>query len=127
MYKQAAQAYQKTSQVAVSPRELEATILMKAAARLQLVKDEWEQTSFAEKDEALTYNRKLWTVLVTSVTSPDNPLPQPIKDNIATLGVFIFRHTMDILMNPEPDKLGTLISINRSIAEGLRAQPQTAG
>lgn len=99
---------------------------MKAAARLQLVKDEWEETSFAEKDETLTYNRKLWTILVTSVTSPENPLPQPIKDNIATLGVFIFRHTMDILIDPQPEKLNTLISINRSIAEGLRAQPAAA-
>ncbi len=75
MYKQAAQAYQKTSQVAVSPRELEATLLMKAAARLQLIKDEWDNSSLAEIDDALTYNRKLWTILVTSVTNPENPCP----------------------------------------------------
>ncbi|MFN4127180.1 flagellar biosynthesis regulator FlaF [Pannonibacter indicus] len=124
MYKQAAQAYQKTSQVAVSPRELEATLLMKAAARLQLIKDEWESSSLAEIDDALTYNRKLWTILVTSVTNPENPLPDQIKSNIASLGVFIFKHTMALLADPHPDKLNTLISINRSIAEGLRARPE---
>ncbi|WP_417670873.1 flagellar biosynthesis regulator FlaF [Roseibium sp.] len=124
MYKQAAQAYQKTSQVAVSPRELEATLLMKAAARLQLIKDEWEETSFADKDEALTYNRKLWTILVTSATSAESQLPQEIKNNLASLGVFVFKHTMAIMVDPVPEKLNTLISINRNIAEGLRAKPE---
>lgn len=124
MYKQAAQAYQKTSQVAVSPRELEATLLMKAAARLQLIKDEWDESSFAEKDEALTYNRKLWTILVTSATSEENPLPQDVKNNLASLGVFVFKQTMAVMMDPQPDKLNTLISINRNIAAGLRARAE---
>ncbi|NVK34190.1 MAG: flagellar biosynthesis regulator FlaF [Rhodobacteraceae bacterium] len=123
MYKQAAQAYQKTSQVAVSPRELEATLLMKAAARLQLIKDDWEETSFAEKDEALAYNRKLWTILATSITSPENELPQDIKNNLTNLALFIFKHTMNVMIDPAPEKLNTLISINRNIAEGLRSRP----
>lgn len=126
MYKQAAQAYQKASQVAVSPRELEANLLMKAAARLQLIKDEWQESTLAEKDDALTYNRKLWTVLVTSATSAESQLPQEIKNNMATLGLFVFKQTMTILMTDDADKVGAIISINRAIAEGLRAQPQEA-
>ncbi|WP_150525609.1 flagellar biosynthesis regulator FlaF [Roseibium sediminis] len=124
MYKQAAQAYQKTSQVAVSPRELEANLLMKAAARLQLVKDEWKQSSLAQRDDALTYNRKLWTILVTSATNGDNPLPQEIKNNIASLGVFVFKQTMEAMADEEGNKLNSLISINRAIAEGLRARAE---
>jgi flagellar biosynthesis activator protein FlaF len=124
MYKQAAQAYQKTSQVAVSPRELEANLLMKAAARLQLIKDEWEEASLAEKDDALVYNRKLWTILVTSATSEESPLPQEIKNNIATLGVYIFKQTMSVLTTDDSNMLASIISINRAIAEGLRAQPE---
>lgn len=128
MYKQAAQAYQKTAQVAaVSPRELEANLLMKAAARLQLIKDEWEDSSLAEKDDALVYNRKLWTILVTSATSSESELPQDIKNNVATLGVFVFKQTMAIMTTDDSNKLGVLISINRSIAEGLRSQPAEAG
>ncbi len=97
---------------------------MKAAARLQLIKDEWDETSFAEKDEALAYNRKLWTVLVTSATGAESELPQDIKNNLASLAVFIFKQTMNVLANPEPEKLNVMISINRSIAEGLRARPE---
>lgn len=127
MYKQAAQAYQKTSQVAaVSPRELEANLLMKAAARLQLIKDEWDESSLAEKDDALVYNRKLWTILVTSATNPESQLPQDIKNNVASLGVFVFKQTMAIMTTEDSNKIDVLISINRSIAEGLRSQPAEA-
>ncbi|MBO6893283.1 MAG: flagellar biosynthesis regulator FlaF [Roseibium sp.] len=124
MYKQAAQAYQKTSQVAVSPRELEANLLMKAAARLQLIKDEWEESSLAEKDDALVYNRKLWSILVTSATSAESQLPQDIKNNIASLGVFIFKQTMTVMTSDDSNKLTSIININRAIAEGLRAQAE---
>lgn len=125
MYKQAAQAYQKTAQVAAaSPRELEANLLMKAAARLQLIKDEWDDLSLAEVDDALIYNRKLWTVLVTSATSAESALPQDVKNNIGSLGVFVFKQTMNVITGQDPEKLSSLISINRTIAEGLRAQPE---
>ncbi len=98
---------------------------MKAAARLQLIKDEWQEASLAEKDEALVYNRKLWSILVTSATSEASQLPQDIKNNIASLGVFVFKQTISVMTSDDENKLNSLISINRSIAEGLRAQPAT--
>jgi len=97
---------------------------MKAAARLQLIKDEWNESSLAEKDDALVYNRKLWTILVTSATNQDSQLPQDIKNNIASLGVFVFKQTMSIITTNDSSKVDVLISINRAIAEGLRSQPQ---
>ncbi|PVB59280.1 flagellar biosynthesis regulatory protein FlaF [Labrenzia sp. 011] len=112
--------------MAISPRELEANLLMKAAARLQLIKDEWEDSSLAEKDDALVYNRKLWTILVTSATSEESQLPQDIKNNIATLGVFIFKQTIAIMTDDDANKLTSIIGINRAIAEGLRSQPEAA-
>jgi flagellar protein FlaF len=99
---------------------------MKAAARLQLIKDEWDESSLAEKDDALVYNRKLWTILVTSATNPESQLPQDIKNNVASLGVFVFKQTMAIMTTEDSNKIDVLISINRSIAEGLRSQPAEA-
>ncbi|WP_299817098.1 flagellar biosynthesis regulator FlaF [uncultured Roseibium sp.] len=110
----------------MSPRELEANLLMKAAARLQLIKDEWEDSSLAEKDDALVYNRKLWTILVTSATSAESELPQDIKNNIATLAVFIFKQTITIMTDDDAGKLASIIGINRAIAEGLRSSPELA-
>jgi flagellar protein FlaF len=115
----AANAYSKVAQTTQSPRELEASILMKAATRLQSIRDDWAGRA-KELDEALTYNRKLWTILVSSVTRPENPLPAPIKQNVANLGLFIFNHTLSVMSEPKPERLGILVSINREIAAGLR-------
>ncbi|WP_046868307.1 flagellar biosynthesis regulator FlaF [Microvirga massiliensis] len=115
----AASAYSRTAQTGQTPRELEASILMKSASRLQGIRDDWANRS-GELDEALTYNRKLWTVLVSSVTRPENPLPTPIKQNMVNLGLFIFNHTLSLMASPAPERIGILVSINRELAAGLR-------
>lgn len=94
---------------------------MKAAIRLQNVKDNWE-TLRGELDDALTYNRKLWVILSTSATSADNPLPTAIKESIGSLGIFVFKHTISVLANPAPERLNILINVNRDIAAGLRGR-----
>lgn len=96
---------------------------MKAAARLQLIKDDWDDLSLAEIDDALIYNRKLWTVLVSSATSPESELPLEIKNNVGSLAVFVFKQTMNVITSQDPEKLSSMININRTIAEGLRTGP----
>ncbi|CAH1675991.1 hypothetical protein BOSEA31B_14355 [Hyphomicrobiales bacterium] len=94
---------------------------MKAAVRLQNVKDNWE-TQRGELDDALTFNRKLWVILTTSATSADNPLPVTVKESIGSLGLFVFKHTISVLANPAPERLNILINVNRDIAAGLRGR-----
>ena len=74
----------------------------------------------ASSSTALTYNRKLWTILVSSATDAGNPLPAGIKQNVANLGIFIFNHTLAVMTQPAPERLAILIDINREIAAGLR-------
>lgn len=97
---------------------MEASLLLKAAARIQTVKDQWA-VSQDQLPHALNYNRKLWAILATSATKPENPLPLDIKNNIANLGIFIFQRTIEIEAEPVPEKLSILVSINRNIAAGL--------
>jgi flagellar biosynthesis activator protein FlaF len=122
---QAANAYARTSQATLAPRELEATLLMKAAARLQMIQDHWDERQH-ELDEALSYNRRLWTILVASATEPDNPLPVPVKQNIANLAVFIFNRTIDTMLEPRAEHLRALVHINRELAAGLRPSAPSA-
>ncbi len=117
----AASAYAKVSQTGQAPREFEAILLMKAAERLNGIKINWAERQ-GDLDAALTYNRKLWTVLSTSATSRENPLPNEVKDNIGRLAIFIFKHTLELSTKPDPERLGVLIEINRQIALGLRDQ-----
>lgn len=121
MQQRGADAYARTQQTTSHPRELEASLLNRAAVRLQAVKDDWAGKK-SELDAALTFNRRLWVVFVTSVSRAENPLPREIKQNIANLGLFVFNHTVGIQADPNPAKLGALININRQIAEGLRAR-----
>lgn len=111
----------KSAQSTVSPRELEASLLIKAAFRLQAVADDWA-TRARELDDALSYNRKLWTYLVSAIINEDNPLPVDIKRNILGLANFIFNHTFRIAAAPAPEALAVLVSINRDIAAGLRGR-----
>ncbi|WP_350334855.1 flagellar biosynthesis regulator FlaF [Coralliovum pocilloporae] len=121
MHYQSVAAYQTASKAASDPRELESGLLLKAAARLNAIRDKWDEMQ-GDLDEALVFNRKLWTIFVTSVTQQDNPLPSEIKQNIANLGIFIFNQTIQIQAQPAPEKLDVLVSINKDIAMGLRGQ-----
>jgi flagellar protein FlaF len=103
-------------------------VLMKAAARLQAIHDAWDDRR-TELDAALTYNRKLWTILVSSVMGQENPLPLPIRQNVANLGMFVFNHTLAVMGAPSAERLAILVDINRELAAGLRGMapgPATA-
>jgi len=114
----AAQAYDAVAKRTAKPREVEADLLLTAAARLQEIHDGWDAKS-GNLDAALVFNRRLWSIFMSSATSPDNPLPPGIRQNVANLGIFVFNHTLEILANPRPEGLGLLININRELAAGL--------
>ena len=114
----AAQAYGKVAKQTSSPRDLEADLLLKAAARLQAISDHWD-TRAREVDGALLYNRRLWSILVTSVTEQANPLPAQVRQNVANLGLFVMKQSVSMLADPKPESLNTLININRELAAGL--------
>jgi flagellar biosynthesis activator protein FlaF len=71
----------------------------------------------------LRYNRRLWVILVSAVTSSDNPLPVQVRQNVANLGLFVFNETVELTAQPDLVKLESLIDINRQIAAGLLGQP----
>jgi flagellar protein FlaF len=114
----AAKAYGTVAQQTASPRELEAQLLLRAASRLQNVHDHWESQR-AALDHALHFNRKLWTVFLTSATNSDNPLPAEVRQNIANIGIFVLNQTLSVISNPQPERLRSLININRQLAAGL--------
>jgi flagellar protein FlaF len=117
-----ANAYARTAQVTGSPRQIEAQALLKAAKQLQDVQSNWigpDGNMFA----ALRFNSRLWSILLSAVEKDDNPQPIQIRQNIANLAGFILKRTAELLQNPDPSKLDSLISINRNIAAGLSGRP----
>jgi len=115
----AAQAYGTVAKKTANPRELEADLLLQAASRLQAIQESWDAKR-PDLDEALLYNRKLWSIFLSSVTGESSPLPDEIRRNVANLGVFVMKKTMTMMTDPQPQELSSLISINRQLAAGLR-------
>ena len=117
------QAYAKNAQATGNPRELEAQLLLRAAAKLQAIKD----GQSAESEgllSAVRYNRRLWLVFASSIGKSENPLPTEIKQNVANLANFVVKHSMNLETDQASasERVGVLININREIAAGLRAQ-----
>jgi flagellar protein FlaF len=115
----AAGLYKNISDKISSPRTTEADLLLDAALRLLKIQDNWTSKSATDLNEALRFNRILWTILISTVTKPENPLPAAIRQNVANLGLFVMKHTISILAEPKPEKMSPLIDINRNLAAGL--------
>ncbi len=119
-YRSATQAYVTGSRSAPDQRQLEADALLKAALLL-------EDARFVENgsalDEALLYNRKLWTIFAVEAAEGSDRLPRDLRANIANIALFVFRRSLELLATPAPDKIDVLIEINRSIAAGLLSRP----
>ena len=125
----AAGAYGATASTS-DPRMLEGQILLKAALKLENLAirlKAGEKVDFREVGEILDYNQKLWIIFVSDAADPAHPMPQEIKNNIASLGVFIFQRTLEVRADPVGEKLQILININRNIAAGLMKQPPGMG
>jgi flagellar biosynthesis activator protein FlaF len=114
----AAQAYLRTSQNTSSPREIEAQALLKAARQLQEVQANWAGLD-KKLSSALLFNRRLWTIFMSAAEASDNPQPMEIRQNIANIGVFVMKQTLEIQLDPDPAKLKSLIDINCNLAAGL--------
>jgi flagellar protein FlaF len=119
MHQQGAKAYHQTAKVVETPRDREAALLMKAASGLQRMREDWP-ADIGELNHALTYNRKLWTIFMSSATRQDHHMPAAMRENIVNLGIFILNETREMMMQPTATKLDALININRQLAAGLR-------
>lgn len=122
MQHQGALAYQRTTQQTANPRDLEANLLARLASRLQQIRDTWP-AHFDQLEETLNKNRKVWSIFVSAVTKDESPLPDPVRQNIANLGIFVMGQTYELMASPSPEKLDALININRQISAGLRERP----
>jgi flagellar protein FlaF len=128
-YATAASAYDTNAQKHTpDQREMEARILLKANKAFKEVQNNWDDISAEDLDDTLKYNRNVWMMFVDTAVEDESPdRPQNLRNNIANLGVFIFNHTLDILADPQPEKLNILMEINSEIAAGLMTRPKTEG
>ena len=97
----AIKAYAAVAKETASPRDLEALLLLKSAFKLQSVYDGWADQPHG-LDDAVLYNRRLWTVFLDSVCDETSLLPLPIRQNIANIGIFVMTETFSLMTDPRP-------------------------
>ena len=119
-YSKAAEAYGTTA-ATTDQHALEGQLLLKAAKHLEdlaTLLGTGEKVSREDIGDVLDYNQ----VFVEDAMNVEHTLPQDIKNNIAELGLYVFKRTNEILLETTPEKFKVLVNINRNIAAGLMKQ-----
>lgn len=115
----ATSAYAKIAIETASPRALEANLLLTAAAKLQAVRDTWDDKPVG-LDEALVFNQRLWAIFINAVRQDDNRLSPSLRKNILQLGIFVMGETFALMTKPRRENLDEIVKVNRAIATSLR-------
>src|SRR3954453_1284651 len=118
----AAQAYARVATTTSSPRDIEAQALLMAANKLQAIMTNAD-ASYAQTNDALMFNRKLWTIFLGEARRDENPQPLEVRQNIANIAVFVLSQTAALQISPQREHFKPLIEINRNIAAGLSGRP----
>jgi len=129
-YGRASGSYGAQAKKHAGKRDVEAQVLLKAARKMQELQNGWDQKTPASIEETIRFNRQIWVMFydnaINSQTGQKPPEPQSLKANIVNLAGFVFKRSMDILADPEREKLNILININREVAAGLMTKPVTS-
>jgi flagellar protein FlaF len=119
------EAYQKTHKMAMTDREVEASVLTKGALMLKRCQSEWNRGgNNGLLDEALRYNQLIWTIFQGELGRADHPMPKALREKILTLSLFIDKRIFEVMAYPDPGKLDAIININLNLAAGLRGSAE---
>ena len=114
-------AYQSAAQQAEDPRSLEYRLFAEVTRSL-MAASQLDATDIGGRMTALDWNRRLWSVLATDCAQPGNALPDGMRANIISLGLWVNRHTSAVMAGQETFQ--PLIEVNRAMMQGL--SPSTA-
>ena len=117
------EAYRDALKTTMSGREIEASVLTKAALMLRSCQEKWDSENRSAKlEEALKFNQLIWSVFQSELAEAENPLPKKTREDILSLAAFIDKRIFDIMAYPSPEKLTIIININLNIAAGLQGR-----
>ncbi|WP_407527447.1 flagellar biosynthesis regulator FlaF [Methylobacterium oryzisoli] len=98
-------------------RERERAAFDRALALLR--KANAAEAPFEERGEAVTFHQRLWDVLIEDLLSPENSLPDALRNDLVSIGLWCMREASEVLGAPGRS-LTALIDVNTAIRDGLR-------
>lgn len=106
-------------------RELEGRVLLKSAKMLADLQATWGDVGPELLESTLKYNRQVWMMFYdTALENPEENRPDDLRSNIINLSNFIFKRELEIMSDPQKQKLDVLININKEIAAGLMTKTE---
>lgn len=114
---QAHRAYSAASAPTRTTRGTEYEAIARITTRIRSA-DAKGSAGFAALAEALSDNRKLWTIFAIDVADKGNPLPAELRARILYLAEFTNHHTSKVLARQA--SIDPLLEINTAILRGLR-------
>lgn len=72
-----------------------------------------------EAVDALLYVNRLWSVLLEDLASPENELPEALRANLISIGLWVLKETENIRFQ-RSDNFRGVMEICEIIAEGLK-------
>ena len=71
-----------------------------------------------EAIDAIFFLNRLWSFLLEELAKPDNALPQHIRANLISIGIWLLREA-EAISNGKSRNFDGLIDVSNTIAEGL--------
>ena len=114
------QAYQQTARRTENPREIEYRLFAQVTNALIEVKD-LGRTDLGKLVDVLDWNKRIWSAFALDCANKENKLPDSLKAGIISLSIFVSKYTSQVIR--ENEDISELIDLNRTIMQGLAAQP----
>lgn len=108
-------AYQAAISRAETPRDAEYRLIREITG--EMIDAERTGLSGVALIEPLHRNREMWNAFATDCGATGNGLPDALRAQIISIALWVERHTSAVMAGRE--KIADLISVNRTIMEGL--------
>lgn len=113
----------KTAQATTeNPRQTEYRLFAEVTKSLISNKD--KERVDPESIKAIDWNRRLWITLQSDLAGDDNGFPDDLRANLISLAIWVDKHSLKAMRGEA--RLAPLISVNRSIMEGLAKAAEQA-
>lgn len=90
------QAYQTAAKKTEGPRQTEYRAFAQATRGL-IDASSLPATEIGRRAEALSLNRRLWSLLAADCSADGNQLSQPLRAQIISLSIFVDRHSSQVM------------------------------
>ena len=108
-------AYNRVRAIAETPRAQEYRLMSQITGEMIQARD--AGCKGAALMPALHRNREVWSIFSAACGAPGNGLPPALRASIISLSLWVERFTSEVVTGR--DSIDELITVNRSIIEGL--------